>query len=116
PPLTADRLPELWGPWGGPREANGAYTWGTSVFGPPPARLIPTQREREQQRVEAIATAARMPTISTFSDALTAMQRLGLLFSDDEGRLAPNPAPIPAWEALNLTPAGSHVSTLRAVC
>lgn len=70
------------------------------VYGEPAAHGVPDWMAAQRaERLRPIEEAAAM-TISTVEDALTALGRLGLVATTDDGRLVPNPAPLPAWEAL----------------
>ena len=109
-------LPKL-GPWGMQRDRAGAYDWSSPAIGHGWAVDIRQMQPEIGVKLEALARAAKLPGIETFGDALTALERLGLLARLDGGRIVPNPAPAPVWELVPLSPearAGLETQALRA--
>jgi hypothetical protein len=118
-PAETSELAELFGPWGGLRDRDGAYTWESPVTGRPAGIGTPSLMAQETGILEPLAAAAGMASIDTFADMAAAMRALGLLTewqTSGKTLLVPNAAPPPIWEALpNATDELVHFWKLRAL-
>lgn len=86
----------------------GPYTWDSPVLGVAALRgnTEDTYTNQRRRTCQLIAEATGMPSVSTFGDALEALERLGLLarVQGADGPLVPSPAPAPIWDVLPLEP------------
>jgi len=97
-PCTAEELVPL---LGGPGHEADPFTMDSPVLrlGPAYPELFPDR----QPILDRLAAAAEMGSVATFGDALTCLQRLGLLATwrtPDAELLVPTGAPRPVWEVL----------------
>lgn len=102
-PSTPDELPTRWGPWGPDRDVFGPHRWDSPLI--PENRAIedPDGDAWEEAQRLILGTAAGMPALNTFDDALQCLLRLGVLVRGGtavDSPLLPSPAPPAAWDTL----------------